>query len=160
MGPTPSFCPPRSISFSCPCGGRDSYPVSQLLQIFGKQPNRSTIDENQICISTELGIPADTIEKGRNFKIVTEVMQNGDEFIWSQIYPGGKSMTNKFVIGKESEIETLGGKKFKATVKMEGGKVVADFPNYHHTAEIAGGKLVEISTVGDVTFKRVSKKLA
>lgn len=29
---------------------------------------------------------------------------------------------------------------------MEGGKVVADFPNYHHTAEIAGGKLVEVSS--------------
>uniref|UniRef100_H9G789 Fatty acid binding protein 6 n=2 Tax=Anolis carolinensis TaxID=28377 RepID=H9G789_ANOCA len=117
-------------------------------------------EENYDSFMHRIGIPADTIEKGRNFKIVTEVIQNGDEFIWSQIYPGGKSMTNKFVIGKESEIETLGGKKFKATVKMEGGKVVADFPNYHHTAEIAGGKLVEISTVGDVTFKRISKKLA
>jgi len=29
---------------------------------------------------------------------------------------------------------------------MEGGKIVADFPNYHHTAEISGGKLVEVSS--------------
>lgn len=88
------------------------------------------------------------------------MIQNGDEFTWSQIYPGGKSMSNKFVIGKESEMETMGGKKFKATVKMEGGKVVADFPNYHHTAEILGGKLIETSTVSGVTFKRISKRLA
>ncbi|XP_061469374.1 gastrotropin [Rhineura floridana] len=117
-------------------------------------------EENYDSFMKRIGLPADVIEKGRNFKIVTEVIQNGDEFTWSQIYPGGKSMTNKFVIGKESEMETIGGKKFKATVKMEDGKVVADFPNYHHTAEVAGDKLVEISTVGDVTFKRISKRVA
>ncbi|XP_054834125.1 gastrotropin [Eublepharis macularius] len=117
-------------------------------------------EENYDEFMKRIGLPADVIEKGRNYKIVTEVIQNGDEFTWSQIYTGGKSMSNKFVIGKESEMETLGGKKFKATVKMEGGKVVADFPNYHHTAEIAGGKLIEISTVGDVTFKRISKRVA
>lgn len=33
----------------------------------------------------------------------------------------------------------------QATVKMEGGKVVADFPNYHQTSEIVGDKLVEVS---------------
>ncbi|XP_034963877.1 gastrotropin [Zootoca vivipara] len=117
-------------------------------------------EENYESFMQRMALPADVIEKGKNFKIVTEVIQNGDEFTWSQIYPSGHSMINKFVIGKESEMETMGGKKFKATVKMEGGKVVADFPNYHHTAEIAGGKLVEISTVGDVTFKRISKRLA
>ncbi|XP_032998436.1 gastrotropin [Lacerta agilis] len=117
-------------------------------------------EENYESFMKRMALPADVIEKGKNFKIVTEVLQNGDEFTWSQIYPSGHSMTNKFVIGKESKMETMGGKKFKATVKMEGGKVVAEFPNYHHTAEIAGGKLVEISTIGDVTFKRISKRLA
>lgn len=66
-------------------------------------------------ISIALGLPGDVIEKGRNYKIITEVIQNGDEFTWSQIYPGGKSMSNKFVIGKESEMETMGGKKFKVS---------------------------------------------
>ncbi|XP_062979342.1 gastrotropin [Elgaria multicarinata webbii] len=117
-------------------------------------------EENYDSFVKRIGLSADLTEKGRNAKVVTEVVQNGDEFTWSQIYPGGKIMTNKFVIGKESEMETMGGKKFKATVKMEGGKVVADFPNYHHTAEIAEGKLVEISTVADVTYKRISKRLA
>ena len=69
-------------------------------------------------------------------------------------------MSNKFTIGKECEMQTMGGKKFKATVKMEGGKVVAEFPNYHQTSEVVGDKLVEISTIGDVTYERVSKRLA
>jgi fatty acid-binding protein 6 len=33
----------------------------------------------------------------------------------------------------------------QATVKMEGGKVVAEFPNYHQTSEVVGDKLVEVS---------------
>ncbi|XP_019390442.1 PREDICTED: gastrotropin [Crocodylus porosus] len=117
-------------------------------------------EENYDDFMKRIGLPSDVIEKGRKFKIVTEVVQNGEEFTWSQHYPGGQSMTNKFTIGKESEMETMGGKKFKATVKMENGKVVVDFPNYHHTAEIAGGKLVEISVAAGVTYKRISKKIA
>uniref|UniRef100_A0A670YNT1 Fatty acid binding protein 6 n=1 Tax=Pseudonaja textilis TaxID=8673 RepID=A0A670YNT1_PSETE len=105
-------------------------------------------------------LPHDTIEKGRNFKIITEIAQNNDEFTWSQIYPGGHTLTNTFVIGKESEMETVGGKKFKAIVRKENGKLIADFPNYHYTAEIAGDKLIEVSTVADITFKRISKKLS
>ncbi|XP_025974397.1 gastrotropin isoform X6 [Dromaius novaehollandiae] len=117
-------------------------------------------DENYDDFMKKIGIPSDIIEKGRNFKIVSEVVQNGDEFTWSQHYPGGHSMNNKFTIGKEADLEAVGGKKFKATVKMEDGKIVADFPNYHHTAEISGGKLVEISTAGGVTYKRISKRIA
>ncbi|XP_066572430.1 gastrotropin [Amia ocellicauda] len=109
-----------------------------------------------------IGIPDDVIEKGRNFRIVTEVEQNGNEFTWSQVYPS-KTMTNKFTIDQESEMETMAGKKFKATVTMEGGKITVRFPKYHHTAEISGGKLVECSTAsgakGTVTMKRISKKI-
>ncbi|XP_030638555.1 gastrotropin-like [Chanos chanos] len=110
-----------------------------------------------------LGIPDDIIEKGRDYKLVTEVTQNGDEFAWTVHYPANHSVTNKFVLGKECDMETIGGKKFKATVTMEGGKLTARFPNYHHTSEISGGKLIEISTAtsakGPVVLKRVSKKI-
>uniref|UniRef100_A0A8C9F6J2 Fatty acid binding protein 6 n=1 Tax=Pavo cristatus TaxID=9049 RepID=A0A8C9F6J2_PAVCR len=105
-------------------------------------------------------LPADKIEMGRNCKIVTEVVQNGNDFTWTQHFPGGRTTTNSFTIGKEADMETMGGRKFKATVKIEGGKIVADFPNYHHTAEISGGKLVEISTSSGVVYKRTSKKIA
>ncbi|KAM8974666.1 gastrotropin-like [Pelodytes ibericus] len=115
--------------------------------------------ENYDAFMKVVGIPDEKIEKGRSFKYTTEVTQNGNDFVWSQVYPG-YTLTNKFTIGKESEMETMGGKKFKTTVKLEGGKMVVDFPNYHQTTEIVGGNLVEITEAGGVTFKRVSKKVA
>ncbi|XP_043844832.1 gastrotropin [Dromiciops gliroides] len=107
-----------------------------------------------------LGLSGDVIDKYRQFKTITEVVQDGNNFTWTHTYPGGHTVTNKFTIGKESEMETMGGKKFKIAVQMEGNKIVANFPNYKHTSEIVGGKLVEISTSGGVTYERVSKKLS
>ncbi|XP_029439497.1 gastrotropin isoform X2 [Rhinatrema bivittatum] len=115
--------------------------------------------ENYDTFMTAIGLPKDVIEKGRTFTFVTEVVQNGNEFTWSQIYPG-HTMTNKFIIDQECEMETMAGKKFKATVHMDGGKVVVDFPKYHHSSEIVGNKLVETSVAGGITFKRISKKIA
>ncbi|KAM4038340.1 uncharacterized protein ACNLHF_016645 [Anomaloglossus baeobatrachus] len=114
--------------------------------------------ENYESFMKLIGIPEAQIEKGKNFKYTTEVVQNGNEFTWSQIYPG-HTTTNKFVVGQESDMQTMGGKQFKTTVKWEGDKIAVDFPNYHHTSEIVGGKLVETSVSGGITFKRVSKKL-
>ncbi|XP_039631668.1 gastrotropin [Polypterus senegalus] len=109
-----------------------------------------------------IGIPDDVREKGRDFKIITEVIQDGKQFTWSQIYPQ-KTMTNKFIIDQESDMETMAGKKFKATVTMDGSKITAKFPNYLHTAEVQGDKLIETSTAsgakGTVTMKRISKRI-
>ncbi|XP_072923832.1 gastrotropin [Hemitrygon akajei] len=116
--------------------------------------------ENYDDFMKVLNYSADVIEKGRNAKVITEVTQNGNNFTWSQIYPGGKIMKNTFVIDQESEMETMDGKKFKATVKMEGNTLICDFPKYHHTSAIADGNLVETSTCGGVVYKRVSKKIA
>ncbi|XP_072259205.1 gastrotropin-like [Pyxicephalus adspersus] len=106
-----------------------------------------------------IGIPDEQIEKGRSFNYTTEVVQKGNDFTWTQIYPGF-TLTNNFTVGQESEMQTMGGKKFKATVRLEGGKLVVDFPKYNHTSEIVGGKLVETSIAGGVTFTRTSKKVA
>ncbi|XP_007464469.1 PREDICTED: gastrotropin [Lipotes vexillifer] len=117
-------------------------------------------ENNYDEFTKRLGLPSDRIEKGRNLKIIAEVQQDGQNFTWSQNYPGGPSITNNFTIGKECDMETVMGKKFKATVQMEGGKVVVNFPHYNYTAEIMDGKLVEISTVAGVSYERVSKRLA
>uniref|UniRef100_A0A3B4ZVU3 Gastrotropin-like n=1 Tax=Stegastes partitus TaxID=144197 RepID=A0A3B4ZVU3_9TELE len=105
------------------------------------------------------GIPDDVIEKGRDYKLITEVTESGSDYTWTQLYPAGAKITNKFTVGKECDMETIGGKKFKATVQKEGGKLSVTFPNYHHTSEICGGKLVETSTAGSVVLKRTSKKI-
>ncbi|XP_015812814.3 gastrotropin [Nothobranchius furzeri] len=106
-----------------------------------------------------LGIPEDIIEKGRDYKMITEVTQDGNTFSWTHVYPKNAMVTNKFTIGEESDMQTIGGKKFKATVNMEGGKLVASFPNYRQVSEISGGKLVEVATAGTVVLKRVSRKV-
>nr|ACD37356.1 fatty acid-binding protein 6 [Danio rerio]ACD37357.1 fatty acid-binding protein 6 [Danio rerio]ACD37358.1 fatty acid-binding protein 6 [Danio rerio]ACD37359.1 fatty acid-binding protein 6 [Danio rerio]ACD37360.1 fatty acid-binding protein 6 [Danio rerio] len=110
-----------------------------------------------------IGIPDDVIAKGRDFKLVTEIIQNGDDFTWTQYYPNNHVVTNKFIVGKESDMETVGGKKFKGIVSMEGGKLTISFPKYQQTTEISGGKLVETSTAsgaqGTAVLVRTSKKV-
>ncbi|XP_044133858.1 gastrotropin-like [Bufo gargarizans] len=115
--------------------------------------------ENYEAFMQTIGIPDETTKKGKDFKFTTEIVQNGEDFTWSQIFPG-HTMTNNFTVGKECEMETLRGKKFKATVQGDGGKIVVDFGKYKHSSEIVGGKLVEISEAGGVTFTRISKRIA
>uniref|UniRef100_W5MT08 Fatty acid binding protein 6, ileal (gastrotropin) n=1 Tax=Lepisosteus oculatus TaxID=7918 RepID=W5MT08_LEPOC len=128
---------------TCPLPATSHLPRTRSTEVMaftGKYEIES--QENYDDFLKHIGIPDDIIEKGRNFKIVTEVEQNGNEFTWSQVYPT-KTMSNRFVLDKECEMETMAGKKFKATVTMEGGKISVRFPNYHHTAEVSGDKLVE-----------------
>lgn len=65
------------------------------------------------------GIPADVIERGRDYKLITEVTQDGDTFSWTQIYPKDAKVTNTFIIGKECDMETIGGKKFKVKSRVD-----------------------------------------
>ncbi|KAK6298724.1 gastrotropin-like [Coregonus clupeaformis] len=96
-----------------------------------------------------------------DFKVITEVLQEGDDFTWSQMIPNW-TWTNKFTIGKECELETMRRSKFTTTVTMEGGKIAIPFPQYHFTAEISGEKLIMLCTTpGEkgVTMKRISKRI-
>lgn len=60
-----------------------------------------------------IGIPDDVIERGRDYKLITEVTQDDKDFTWTLLYPANAKVTNKFTIGKEGDMETIGGKKFK-----------------------------------------------
>lgn len=59
------------------------------------------------------------MERGRDYKLITEVTQNGDTFSWTQVYPTDAKVTNTFTIGKECDMETIGGKKFKVKRAVE-----------------------------------------
>lgn len=48
--------------------------------------------------------------------MVTEVVQDGNNFSWTQNYPANHSVTNKFILGKECDMETIGKKKFKVKI--------------------------------------------
>uniref|UniRef100_A0AAY5KGH7 Gastrotropin n=1 Tax=Esox lucius TaxID=8010 RepID=A0AAY5KGH7_ESOLU len=147
---------PRTVSLS-------STGIESTCSVYSERSSEASSDDSSLYSepggTSSAGIPDDIIEKGRNYKLITEVVQNGEEFTWTQVYPTNKTVSNKFVIGQECDMETIGGKKFKATVTMEGGKLSTSFPKYHHTSEISGGKLIEISTTGSVVLKRTSKKI-
>ncbi|CAK6956497.1 gastrotropin-like [Scomber scombrus] len=94
-------------------------------------------------------------------KVVTEVLQDGNNFTWTQTIPNW-NWSNKFTVGQECELATMMGSKFKAPVALENGKISIQFPQYIFTAEIIEDKLVMICiTSGDkgVTFKRVNKRI-
>ncbi|XP_051276767.1 gastrotropin [Dicentrarchus labrax] len=94
-------------------------------------------------------------------KVVTEVVQDGNNFTWTQTIPGW-TWSNQFSVGQECELKTMTGSNFKAPVTFEGGKISVEFPQYHFTAEIVEDKLVMYCiTPGEkgVTFKRISKRI-
>ncbi|XP_029918664.1 gastrotropin-like [Myripristis murdjan] len=94
-------------------------------------------------------------------KVVTEVVQNGNDFVWTQSIPNW-TWSNKFTVGQECELETMIGSKFKAPVTMKDDKISIQFPQYLFTAEISEDKLVmNCITPGEkgVVFKRVNKRI-
>ncbi|XP_056146699.1 gastrotropin-like isoform X2 [Lampris incognitus] len=96
-----------------------------------------------------------------DYKVVTEIFQDGNDFTWTQIIPKW-TWSNKFTVGKECELETMMGSKFKTTVTMEGGTISMQFPQYLFTAEISEDKLImNCTTPGPkgVTFNRVNKRI-
>ncbi|KAM4733271.1 gastrotropin-like [Anableps anableps] len=94
-------------------------------------------------------------------KVVTEVVQDGDNFTWTQSIPDWSWSIN-FTVGQECEMESMKGIKFKGTVTINDGKMALQFPEYFFTAEIVDSKLVMIcETPGEkgVTLKRVSVRI-
>lgn len=57
-------------------------------------------------------LPADVIKMAKDIKPITEIKQSGNDFVITSKTPG-KTVTNSFTIGKESEITTMDGKKLK-----------------------------------------------
>lgn len=55
----------------------------------------------------------------KDIKPITEIKQNGNDFVITSKTPG-KTVTNSFTIGKESEITTMDGKKLK--VRLSGAQ--------------------------------------
>lgn len=53
-------------------------------------------------------------------KVITEVVQDGNDFTWTQSIPNW-SWTNKFTIGKECELVTMKGIKFKVSRRQAAG---------------------------------------
>ncbi|XP_060903831.1 gastrotropin-like [Labrus mixtus] len=93
-------------------------------------------------------------------KVITDVVQDGNNFTWTQSLPGW-TWCNNLIAGQECDLQTMKGDKFRALVTLDGGKISVPFPKYHFTAEIIEGKLMMNCTTGEkgVTFKRISRRV-
>lgn len=54
----------------------------------------------------------DIIKVAKDIKPVTEIKQNGNDFVVTSKTPG-KSVTNSFTVGKEADITTMHGTKLR-----------------------------------------------
>ncbi|XP_026227957.1 fatty acid-binding protein 10-A, liver basic [Anabas testudineus] len=103
-------------------------------------------------------LPEDIIKVAKDIKPITEIKQNGNDFVVTSKTPG-KSVTNSFTIGKEADITTMDGKKLRCVVNLQGNKLVCNTGKFCHTQELKGGELVETLSTGSTTFIRKSKKI-
>lgn len=58
------------------------------------------------------GLPEELIQKGKDVKGVSEIVQNGKHFKLT-ITTGSKVIQNEFTLGEECELETMTGEKVK-----------------------------------------------
>ncbi|NWZ83855.1 FABPL protein, partial [Poecile atricapillus] len=106
-----------------------------------------------------MGLPEDQIQKGKDLKSISEIVQDGKKFTVT-VTTGSKVITNKFTIGEESEIELMTGEKIKAVVQMEGNnKLVTQVKGMKSVTELNGDTITYSMTKGDITLKRVSKRI-
>uniref|UniRef100_A0A8C8SM85 Fatty acid-binding protein, liver n=1 Tax=Pelusios castaneus TaxID=367368 RepID=A0A8C8SM85_9SAUR len=106
-----------------------------------------------------LGLPDDLIEKGKDIKSISEIVQNGKNFKVT-VTTGSKVLQNEFTVGEEAELETPTGEKVKAVVQMEGdNKLVTSFNKIKSITEINGDIVTNTMTLGDISYKRISKRI-
>ncbi|NWY74904.1 FABPL protein, partial [Erithacus rubecula] len=106
-----------------------------------------------------LGLSEEEIQKGKDLKSVSEIVQDGKKFKVT-VTTGSKVVKNEFTIGEESEIELLNGEKAKVVVQMEGNnKLVTQVKGMKSVTEVNGDFITYTMTMGDLTLKRVSKRI-
>ncbi|XP_036434691.1 fatty acid-binding protein, liver-type-like [Colossoma macropomum] len=105
------------------------------------------------------GLPDDLIEKGKDIKSTSEIEQNGDNFKVT-VTTGTKVLVSSFTVGQEAELETLTGEKVKSVVRKEGNKLKVTLKGIESVTELVDANtLVNTLTLGNLTYKRVSKRV-
>ncbi|XP_072262724.1 fatty acid-binding protein, liver-like [Pyxicephalus adspersus] len=106
-----------------------------------------------------IGLPEELIQKGKDVKSVTEIVQNGNHFVVT-VTTGPKVLQNEFNIGEETELETLTEEKIRSTVNLENGKLVVKLKGITSVTELSGDILTNVMTVKDIVYTRVSKRVS
>uniref|UniRef100_K7G4Z1 Fatty acid-binding protein, liver n=2 Tax=Pelodiscus sinensis TaxID=13735 RepID=K7G4Z1_PELSI len=106
-----------------------------------------------------LGLSEELIEKGKDIKSISDIVQNGKKFKVT-VTTGSKVLTNEFTIGEEAMLESPTGEKVKAVVQMEGdNKLVTNLNKIKSITEINGDIVTNIMTLGDISYTRISKRI-
>ncbi|ELR53070.1 Fatty acid-binding protein, liver [Bos mutus] len=120
--------------------------------------------ENYEAFMKAVGMPDDVIQKGKDIKGVSEIVQNGKHFKFI-ITAGSKVIQNEFTLGEECEMEFMTGEKIKAISSVpyrqwfSYNKLVTTFKGIKSVTEFNGDTVTSTMTKGDVVFKRVSKRI-
>ncbi|XP_028829487.1 fatty acid-binding protein, liver-type-like [Denticeps clupeoides] len=105
-----------------------------------------------------IGLPDDLIAKGKDLKSITEIEQNGDDFKVT-VTTGTKVLVNAFTVGQEAELETLTGEKVKSVVHLNGTKLSVSLKGIESVTELSGDTITNTLTLGDLVYKRISKRV-
>ncbi|XP_038163975.1 fatty acid-binding protein, liver-type-like isoform X1 [Cyprinodon tularosa] len=106
-----------------------------------------------------LGLPDELIQKGKDLKSISEIEENGDNYKVT-VTTGSKVITNSFTIGKETELQNITGEKMKGVVNREGGKLKVSLKGIESVTEMVDANtIVNTMTVGDIVYKRISKRM-
>ncbi|XP_028660485.1 fatty acid-binding protein 1, liver-like [Erpetoichthys calabaricus] len=106
-----------------------------------------------------IGLPDEMIEKGKDAKSISEIVQNGNSFKVT-VTTGTKVLVNEFTIGEEAELQTPTGEKIKGVVTKEGeNKLKVNLKGIESVTELCGDKIINTMTVGGIAYKRISKRI-
>ncbi|XP_036605004.1 fatty acid-binding protein, liver-like [Trichosurus vulpecula] len=114
--------------------------------------------ENYEAFMKAAGVPDDIIQKRKDVKGVVEIVQNGKHFKFS-ITADSNVRVYEFTLGEEFQMDTPTGEKVKAVAHMEGDKLVTDLKGMKAVTELNGDTLTYTMTLGDIVFKRISKRI-
>ncbi|XP_062930585.1 fatty acid-binding protein 1, liver-like isoform X1 [Mobula hypostoma] len=115
--------------------------------------------ENFEQLMKALGFSDDIIKKYKDKSSAVEFSQDGDSFQCTYHF-GNRVITNNFTIGQETEFVSFTGHKVKALAKLEGeNKLVVTMDGLTVVMEMSGDRIIETFTNGEVTFKKISKRI-
>uniref|UniRef100_A0A3Q3LMK4 Fatty acid binding protein 10b, liver basic n=1 Tax=Mastacembelus armatus TaxID=205130 RepID=A0A3Q3LMK4_9TELE len=77
-------------------------------------------------------------------KPVFVIEQDGENFTFTIKTPAFTKV-QKFSIGKETEFTTVDGRKYKCTIRVEDGKLIAENEKFTSVREIQGDEMIEVS---------------
>ncbi|KAM3867880.1 fatty acid-binding protein, liver-type-like [Diretmus argenteus] len=115
--------------------------------------------ENFESFMKAIGLPDELIQKGKDIKSISEIEETGDNFKVT-VTTGSKVLVNSFTIGQESELETVTGEKVKTVVMREDNKLKVTLKGIESVTELVDGDtIVNTMKLGDIVYKRTSKRM-